>query len=109
MGVRSTVKVPGEIGSQKIFHLIEKYIPEKGIKGAINNVKVLLKSSSKKIDALNIGVCDKKSFYILCCQNGDKDYYGIRYFEDKERVMVCSEQISGFPFKIMKNNQILVI
>ena len=109
IGMRTSVKIPGKIGSQKIFHLIEKCIPNYGIEDAIRKTRIMIEHNSREIEALNIGICDKEKFYLLCRHNGDEDYYGIRYFKDGKITIVCSEQISTFPFRTMKNGQLLII
>lgn len=109
LGMRTPTKIPGKIGSQKIFYLIKKYIPETGILGAIQKVKAMIEARAKKIEGMNLALCDKKKFYLLCYHNGDSDYYGIRYFKTKAMIIVSSEEISDFPFQLMENNQILVI
>ena len=58
---------------------------------------------------MNISVCDKENFYNLCRYGSDAEYYQIRYFKDKNKAIISSEEISGFKFKKMKNGQILTI
>jgi len=109
IGMRTSLKIPGEIGSQKVFYLVKKYIPKEGIRGAIQKVRKMVESGAKKIEALNIGICDKKKFYLLCRYEIDENYYKIRYFKAREMELVCSEEIANFPFKTMGNGQLLII
>ena len=107
--VKLNFKVEGEIGAQKIFNLIKKFAKKFGTKKSILKVKDLVQKNSEKIDALNLGVCDKKNFYVLCFYSKDPDYYQLWYSKKKNFVIVSSEKISRFNFKRLPNRKISIL
>jgi len=103
------IKVPGKIGSQKIFNLILKYYRlTNKMEKAIEQTKNLIEKNSKEIKALNLGISDKKNFFVLCKFSRDPDYYTL-YYLTNNIVIVTSEKIPGFEFLPMKNDEILVL
>jgi predicted glutamine amidotransferase len=107
-GVRG-IEVEGEIGAQKIFNLIKRFLSKMEIKEAIRKTQILIEKNSREIKALNIGICDKRNFFVLCRYSRQKDYYEIKYFKNSKNSLVCSEKILNLDFKTMGNGEILVL
>lgn len=103
------INIEGEIGSEKVFNLIKKFSKKVGILEAIKKTKEIIEKNSRKIEGLNLAICDKEKFYLLCRYGKDRNYYGIKYFNNEKMKIVSSEAILNFPFKTMKNSQILIL
>jgi predicted glutamine amidotransferase len=103
------IEISGKIGSQKIFNLIMKYLPEFGIKNSILKVKEKIIKHSEKVKALNLGICDKRNFFVLSYYTCEKDYYELNYFLNSQFSIISSEEVLKFNFKTLKNGEILIL
>ncbi len=88
-----SIKSPGKIGAQKIWHLLEKELEQNEPNRALEIIKELLLKNSKEIVALNIGLATSKSIYSLCYFSRNPEYYNLWNYKDKNLEVICSEKI----------------
>ncbi|MBI4973682.1 hypothetical protein HZC27_03680 [Candidatus Roizmanbacteria bacterium] len=102
-----SLHLPGEIGSQKIWSLVQKKLltmsPEKTVKEIL---RIILKNS-KTVQALNMGIADKKYIYALCYYSIHKDYYSLHYSKKEDVSIISSEPIDGFDFKTLSKGEVI--
>lgn len=108
-GVKIGKKLTGKIGAQKIFSLILDEKRGKSIEEVLKSVNKLLLEKSEKIIGMNIGVVKENKFYILCEYEKNSNYFGIRYFKNKNLTIACSQSIGSYAFKVMNKGEILVL
>lgn len=106
-GVKIGRKLSGKIGAQKIFSLILEEKKSNSIKDVLMNVDKLLLGNSEKIIGLNIAVVQENKFYILCEYEKNRNYFGIRYFQNDGMTLICSEPIGDYEWTIMKKGEVL--
>ncbi len=108
-GVSLSMPLEGKIGAQKIFSLLKQQIKNKSPEQALEHVDNLIINNSKKIEGMNIGIVYEDKFYVLCEYENNNDYFGIRYYQDNDLTLVCSEQIGSYQWRYMKKSEILVL
>ena len=106
-GVKIGRKLSGKIGAQKIFSLILEEKKSNSIKDVLMNVDKLLLGNSEKIIGMNIAVVQENKFYILCEYEKNRNYFGVRYFQNDEMTLICSEPIGNYEWTIMKKGEVL--
>ncbi len=102
--------LPGKIGSQKIWFLLKKLLKRLEPKEALLKIKTVLLENAKDLQALNIGLCDKKKIYSLCSFSKYPDYYQLKYSQNSDVKIVCSGELKGYgKFKPLIINEVLEI
>lgn len=95
------LKAEGKIGAQKIFNLLKET--------SLERVAKLLRKNSKKILGMNIGLVKGDAINVLCDYDDQQDYYTLRYYINKDFVIVCSEEIGNYKWKEMGKGEIIEI
>lgn len=108
-GVKIDRKLTGKIGAQKIFSLIIEEKKGKSLEDVLMSVDKLLLEKSEKIIGMNIGVVKENKFYLLCEYSENENYFGLRYFQDQELTIICSQPIGSYEYKVMNKGEILVL
>jgi len=93
--------VPGRIGAEKIWSLLKKFLQTVKPEEALEKVKNLLIENSQQINALNIGLVDKKNIYALCYYSKTPEYYSLRYADDNGVKIISSEPIGKYKWQIL--------
>ncbi len=106
-GVKIERKLEGKIGAQKIFSLILEEKRGKSIEDVLKSVDKLLLEKSEKVIGMNIAVVKANKFYVLCEYETNRNYFGVRYFQNDEITLICSEQIGHYEWMIMKKGEII--
>ena len=105
-GVR--LRVPGRIGAEKVFHLIEHAAEKSGdLPRALASTEELLLSKSDYVRALNVAVSDGERIYARCRYNESPSYFTLHVRDDAVRA-VCSEPLDS-AFKPMQNGQTVTL
>lgn len=99
--------IPGRIGAEKIWFLLQKTLKEKKPIEALEKVKNILKKNTKTIQALNIGFSDGKNIYALSYYTKHSEYYRLRYFKTRELSIISSEPIGDYDFSKTTSGSIL--
>jgi len=102
-----TLSIPGKIGAEKIWLLLQKTLKEKKPVEALEKVKNTLKKNTKQIQALNIGFSDGKKIYALSYYTNHPEYYRLKYFKTKTLSIISSEPIGGYNFNKTTSGSIL--
>ncbi len=108
-GVTVQRKLKGEIGAQKIFSLILEELGSSKPDEVLKTVDKLIVANSKKITGMNIGLARNNKFYLLCEYDGNASYFAVRYFQNNDLTIVCSEPIGKYEWKTMQKGEILVL
>ena len=106
-GVSLPSLIPGEIGAQKIWYLLQKQLAKNQPGAALEKIKKLLVENTKELQALNIGLADKNNLYALCFYNRFPSYYQLHYLINKDITAICSEVLPFSFWKEMKSSQTL--
>jgi len=107
-GVSLSSSLPGDIGAQKIWFFLRKLLNRLAPLEALTRLQEILLKNSHHIQALNIGLSDKKDIYVLNYFSKHKKYYQLHYFNDNHLKLICSEPLSGkFKFKTLNSNSII--
>lgn len=88
-GVR--LRVPGRIGAEKVFHLIEER-DEGDLDAAVAAADRLLVSKSERVRALNVALTEGERIYASCRYDESPDYFTLHYREG-DIAAVCSEPL----------------
>lgn len=106
-GVR--LRVPGRIGAEKIFHLIEQQgeLNSGDLDDAVAEADRLLVSKSARIRALNLALTDGDRIYASCRFTEMPDYFTLHYRDDA-LAAVCSEPLDDH-FVPMSSGERLVL
>ena len=95
-GVSLPSLIPGEIGAEKIWYLLQKQLAKNLPNVALENIKKLLVKNTKEVQALNIGIADFNQIYSLNYYTKYPDYYKLHYFKDKKLELVSSERLDNY-------------
>lgn len=77
-GVR--LRLPGRIGAEKIFHLIERQ--NRGHLGEVlEEVDAILAAKSQYVRALNVGLTDGERIHAWCRYNESPEYFTLHYLD----------------------------
>ncbi len=102
-----TLKADGAIGSQKIFSLVKQNLDKNNPIQTLQKVQDMLLKNSKSILGCNIGFIYENGLYASCNFSDKKEYYTVRYYSDEQFSIICSEKISNYPWKSMKNGEVI--
>jgi len=105
-GVTLNRPVPGDIGAQKIWSLLQENLQKNTAAKSLENVKNYLEEHSEEIVALNIGVAANDTIAALCKFSKHKNYYTLKYESNSLRI-ISSVQIRGYSFNNILNNEII--
>ena len=106
-GVNIPEKVPGIIGAEKIWFLLKILLKKMEPQKALNKLKDYLIKYTRDIQALNIGLADRKNVYTICFYNRFPKYYCLHYLKNKEISAISSETLPFGFWKKLKSSQIL--
>lgn len=104
-----TLSVPGKIGSQKIWFLLNDYLKKMSLTQALSKTTDVLKKNSRNIQALNIGVAGKNTISAYCHFTAHPNYYSLQYSDNSDVKIICSEVIDGFNFKSLPTNSLITL
>ena len=102
-----TLSLPGNIGAQKIWLLLNVYLKKINLTQSLYKVTDILKNNSLNIQALNIGVAGKNTISAYCHFNAHPNYYSLQYSDNSNIKIICSEIIDGFIFKSLPANSLI--
>jgi len=106
-GVKLNRKVSGEIGSQKIWTLLQEFlIQEKNEKEALEKLYQYIKTHTRKIRGFNIGLVSNGKIFALTAFEEDPDYFNMYYYKSSDLQMVCSEPIGQWQWKKMEKEKV---
>jgi len=104
-----TLSIPGEIGAQKIWTLLQGYLKTNDLKNSLKKTVDIIKENSRTIQALNIGVANKDTISAYSFFSEHPDYYSLHYMDNPATKLICSEPINGFDFKSLPNDSSIIL
>ncbi|MCL4488786.1 MAG: hypothetical protein M1570_11745 [Chloroflexi bacterium] len=110
-GVRLPQGLEGEIGAQKIFAWLRQELERKDPAEALQGLDRVIRSRSRRVVGMNIGVVREDTFGLLC-DYGDVEnaaYFGLNYLQQEGRTLVCSEPLAGYPWNKMSRGQVRLL
>lgn len=102
-----SLSIPGKIGAEKIWFLLQKALDTNKPIEALKKVKNLLKANAKEIKALNIGLSDGTNIYALTYYTQYPEYYHLRYIKNNRLSVISSEPIGTYNFSSAYSESIL--
>ncbi|MGA2586124.1 MAG: hypothetical protein ABSF88_03745 [Candidatus Aminicenantales bacterium] len=105
-GVSFPFPVKGDIGAQKIWTLLSGLMETVDPETGLARLTELLNRNTRRIQALNIGICDKNHLFASCRYVGDEPYYQLYYHNAPALSMICSEPLMGFPFSPLPRQRV---
>lgn len=106
-GVRLPMRVPGDIGAQKICALALRSLETRDGVDTLRWLDETLVRHSRQIVGMNIGLVHDSRFYLLCEYGENADYFGLNYYTDDRITIVCSEHLPGYAWQTMSRGQVL--
>lgn len=107
-GVSLKKPVPGTVGAQKIWFLLQEKLKTMSPEKALAELKTLMEENSSEIIALNTGIATKDSLTALCEYDQYKDYFALRTKIGNVNI-ISSGDLKGLDFLQMKNKEIVVL
>lgn len=102
-----SLSIPGKIGAEKIWFLLQKTLKEKKPVEALEKAKNILKKNAKKIQALNIGYSDGRKIYALSYYTKHPEYYRLRYLNNHDLSLIVSEPVGDYEFHKTTSGSVL--
>lgn len=99
-GVRLPFSVPGTIGAEKIWSLLQDELKNKSPEKAIDKVKNLLTKHTREIQALNIGLIYESELFSLNYFTKHDNYYTLQRFSYETTDIICSEKLGDLEFNL---------
>ena len=87
----SLPNVPGKIGAEKIWRLLQEELRKNAPQKALEVIKKLLLHKSKEIIALNIGLATPQNIYSLNYFTKNPEYYTLHRWHQNSSEIICSE------------------
>lgn len=104
-GVKLDRPVPGKIGAQKIWSLLQEQLKVNSPADSLEKTENYLEQNSREIIALNIGIATPDSLSAICKYTAHPEYYTLHYSENTVKV-ICSENLQGYELEDIQNNQV---
>lgn len=102
-----SLHLPGVIGSQKIWSLLQKKLLTITAEKALKETLRIISKNSKTVQALNMGIADKDNIYALCYYSAHADYYSLHYSKTANTSIISSEPIDGFHFRTLLKSDVI--
>lgn len=101
------IKCEGEIGSQKIFNLIQKIYKENR-NNYLENFYQLISKETNYIVGMNIIVIDLnfKKINLISVYNEYENYFALNLYQDDEKIIICSEKFNSINFEKLSSETI---
>lgn len=91
--VKLPYPVPGEIGSQKIFSLLNQLNKQDNLLQSLDDLGRLLSEHAHEISGMNIGVVAQRSFYVLSMSRPAQRYFTLYKLVSRQLTLICSEPL----------------
>lgn len=109
--------IPGKIGSQKLFHLLNQLLKNQVTTNINNNrndvilniltiFEQLLRANVEKIQACNIGLANHSNIYALNLFSKHPKYYRLHYLDSPNLKIICSCPLGGMNLTPLKSKTI---
>jgi predicted glutamine amidotransferase len=108
-GVKFARPIPGQIGSQKIWSLLQAHLdsqanPQTALEKTVQEIQ----NHTREIVALNLGLATKDRFWAYCQYKPQPtDYYQLYQWTDDTTHLVCSEPLLDYQFQLLVQKQVI--
>ena len=92
-GVKLSSDLPGTIGAEKIWSLLQTFLKRYDPQTSLEKVKHVLIKNAREIQALNIGLSDGQSIYSLNYFTKHPHYYQLYLSSSNNVSLICSEDL----------------
>lgn len=106
-GVSLSQPIPGKIGAEKIWFLLQEYLKKNTPEEALKKVRDVLLKHSREIVALNIGLVSNENMSALCYFSRDPEYYQLQYRFDDGIGIICSEKLDDFVWQRIMPREVI--
>ena len=86
--------IPGQIGAQKIWHLLQQELVLHDPDTALRHLADYLQTHCKEIAALNIGLATPTGIYGLNEFSRHPEYYTLHHWQSDQGEFICSEPLT---------------
>lgn len=107
-GVNFKGLVEGKIGSQKIWHLLRRYLVVMDPRKALSSLLQECLTRAKSISALNLGFCAGLNLYAMCYYEKNPEYYSLHFWQTAEFSCICSEPFLPSVNRTLKAGEIIM-
>jgi len=104
-----TLSLPGDIGAQKIWSLLQTHLKTEDVTKSLQNSVSVLKSSSRLIQAVNIGLASADHIAAYSSYTIHPEYYTLHFVDTSEVKIISSEPIDGYHFTPHPSNSSLIL
>jgi hypothetical protein len=108
-GVSFPRPLEGWIGAQKIWSLLKPEARRSRIEEVLGTGVREIETNARKIQALNIGLIEEDRIAVYCHGADDLPYYRLQAAVYGGTVAVCSEPLSGLPFRPLPARTVIVL
>jgi predicted glutamine amidotransferase len=106
-GVSLPSSVAGEIGSQKLWSLLALYLGTQAPDSSLRSLQATMEQHSRRIQAFNVALCDRKNIYAYCGYESHAEYYHLQHHVSPDLAVICSEELEGFQFSPVPLKKVL--
>lgn len=107
-GVKFNFPVPGKIGAQKIFWLLQHQFKNTSSPvSVLKNLYQLLLDSSTSLRGLNVGLAQANAITALCAYREDDNYFTLHHYRSSKFTIICSQPIGAYQYSKMQPGEII--
>ena len=108
-GVNFKKYLPGDIGAQKIWSLVQFQLEKKNPYRALKDVNKILKNCTKGIEGMNIGLAGADCLIALCGEYANSNKFFLKIYDGLDLKIICSEAIGHYHYKTMEKNEVICL
>ncbi len=108
-GVSLPEAAGGGIGSQRIWRLLLRSLRQAPPETSLRSLADLLVSHCRRVQALNVGLCDSSSLYAFSRFSQDPEYYTLYAHRSMSLRMISSEPLGGHRFVPLPQDRVVSI
>lgn len=98
-GVKLPQRVPGMIGAQKLWHLLQESLATQPPVQALTTLYDTIRQHTQEIRALNLGLIDQQGRMVaLSVFTQRPAYYQLQQCHTDDLTLLCSQPLPGYPF-----------
>lgn len=102
-----SLRVEGEIGSQKIWRLLSAFLRTRPPGEALMHLRGILRRHSAGPPAMNIGLSDGLDIYALGSAVPPTAYYALWLHRSERLAIISSEPLGGLPFEPLDGGEVI--
>ncbi|MCX7996439.1 MAG: hypothetical protein N2691_01605 [Patescibacteria group bacterium] len=108
-GSRLPAGLEGEIGSQKVWSLIQRFLQSYPPEQALEKTARVLKQVTADLQAVNVGLISGDGLYALNLFTRNPKYYRLHIAAEKGLSCIASEHFGCLPFSPSRQGEVMVL